>query len=264
MPVLARSPLISAIRGRVGDTIYGTQYRTNKGVQDCWSATRKHNPRPLATEDQNPMQRGFEYCDDIYSNMPEAEKELWRKAVKKRHLTGYQLWMKEALYCEGLKQNLPDAPSASGGFSCREVVPGTKRPYAPFKGIAFPLLPSIAYPSKLVPNKVNVPRHSWMEPAFPATGVIQDYSHTHGPPTDFWPAKWGYPQWLPSIRLRNNELWAQCQSIFSGWYVIIFRQLNPVVSGPYWEIPFYQMWGGSRPPGCNFLRVDWQIGNYCW
>ena len=54
------------------------------------------------------------------------DKQLWRRAVKKSHMTGYDLWIMEA--CALAKQGfyLPDVPSVSGGYTTWRAVAGSR------------------------------------------------------------------------------------------------------------------------------------------
>lgn len=72
--------------------------------------------------------QGFIKADKIYSNWPEARKQIWRDAVKRRYMSGYTLWMKECLYCWSNGWFAPDIPSISGGYSVKKVIPGTEYP----------------------------------------------------------------------------------------------------------------------------------------
>ena len=73
----------------------------------------------------------FRYVDALWQSKTTAEKAIWHKAVKRRHYSGYDLWMSEALYCCLHAQRPPDSPSISGGFSPRKAVPGTVHPIPP-------------------------------------------------------------------------------------------------------------------------------------
>lgn len=50
----------------------------------------------------------------------------WRKALKRRCMSAYDLWMHEALYWGTRGHYYPDEPSRSGGYSFGRGKPGTK------------------------------------------------------------------------------------------------------------------------------------------
>lgn len=72
---------------------------------------------------------GFQTADKYYSAFPEAQKQVWRDAVKKPVMSGYTLWMKECLYLWGQGLNSPLRPSISGGYTCEKAITGG--PYPP-------------------------------------------------------------------------------------------------------------------------------------
>ena len=70
----------------------------------------------------------FKYVDAIWQRLSTAERAPWFAAVKKRGISGYDLWMSEQLYLALHAQWLADGPSISGGFSPRKAVPGKTFP----------------------------------------------------------------------------------------------------------------------------------------
>ena len=56
----------------------------------------------------------FRLADRLYQQMPAAQREVWKSAIKAPHKSAYDLWMSEALYLMNQGKNPPDAPSLPG------------------------------------------------------------------------------------------------------------------------------------------------------
>jgi hypothetical protein len=67
----------------------------------------------------------FQLADALWQTMTEENRELWRAAVKAPQMSGYDVWMKEALYLCNRGINLPDAPGPGGGYSPINAKPGS-------------------------------------------------------------------------------------------------------------------------------------------
>jgi len=65
----------------------------------------------------------FRLADKMYQQMPTPKREVWKAAIKKRHISAYDLWMSEALWLMNRGYNPPDGPSSSGGFTPARAIP---------------------------------------------------------------------------------------------------------------------------------------------
>lgn len=70
----------------------------------------------------------WKYADLLYQRFPQSERDMWRHATKRPHMSPYDLWMHEAIpyLNEGLSP--PDQPSHHGGYSTDTDSPGTREP----------------------------------------------------------------------------------------------------------------------------------------
>ncbi len=117
MPKIKGGVLLTAITGRVGDTVYGYSPARGIAAQDFWRVTRGKRLRFTEKKPMTMAQKTFKYCDAVYQQFTEAEKQVWRNAVKKRGMSGYNLWMKESMALAAQGFYLPDVPSPSGGYA---------------------------------------------------------------------------------------------------------------------------------------------------
>ncbi len=97
----------------------------------------------LGSPAANPCQQ-WQQADAIWVNQGESWRQKWRDALKKPGMSGYDLWMKEALTLCSQNKNLPDDPSISGGWSTAKVIPGDTWPPAG-KEIPIPPPPPVDY-----------------------------------------------------------------------------------------------------------------------
>ncbi len=86
----------------------------------------KENPRKIRWQDGK-----FCACDayliaDWLWTRRGFSRDLWRKAVKKPGITGYDLWIMEACYLAKQGRYFPDVPSGSGGWSKYAAIEGRK------------------------------------------------------------------------------------------------------------------------------------------
>jgi hypothetical protein len=81
----------------------------------------------LGSPAANPC-RQWQQADAIWVGQDETWRQKWRNALKKPGISGYDLWMKEALTCCASNRFLPDDPSISGGWSTAKVIPGVTWP----------------------------------------------------------------------------------------------------------------------------------------
>ncbi|MBA7540040.1 hypothetical protein ES705_32329 [subsurface metagenome] len=91
----------------------------------------------------NPCKQ-WQHADALWVSQPDAWRQTWRDALKKPGMSGYDLWMKEALTLCSQNKYLPDEPSISGGWSTSKVVPGETWP-PPGKAPPKPPLPPVDY-----------------------------------------------------------------------------------------------------------------------
>jgi hypothetical protein len=113
--------MISNISGRVGDTVFGRTSRNKGSVLDAWDVKRPGRARARLGRYTQSSRVWFAIADAYYSDMPEERKQVWRDAVVAPRMSGYTLFMKEALYCLAKGWSIPYSPSESGGFSTRFV-----------------------------------------------------------------------------------------------------------------------------------------------
>ncbi|MBA7658680.1 hypothetical protein ES703_66639 [subsurface metagenome] len=73
----------------------------------------------------------FKHIDGCHKLLPQANRKQWRDAVKKPHMSGYDLWMKEGLHHGNRILPPPDEPSNSGGFTPGPLNPGSRFPPPP-------------------------------------------------------------------------------------------------------------------------------------
>jgi hypothetical protein len=67
----------------------------------------------------------FSLADALWQTFDEAEKRDWRAAVTAPYMSGYDVWMSEALYLCNQGLNLPDVPGPGGGHSPVNAIPGS-------------------------------------------------------------------------------------------------------------------------------------------
>lgn len=84
-----------------------------------------HKKQVLETTELPCPCQSWKQCDWLYQMMTEEQRLVWRKAIKKPHMSGYDLWMKECVSLSVKGKNPPDLPSVSGGYSTALAIPGT-------------------------------------------------------------------------------------------------------------------------------------------
>lgn len=98
-------------------TVNGYRYR-KPGIID------QPRPRPYRPF-MGSIFTSFRMADEQYQKFTTATRMEWRKAVKKRHTSSYDLWMKEALFNLYRGYKPPDHPSIHGGYSVGpRILPG--------------------------------------------------------------------------------------------------------------------------------------------
>ena len=118
--------------------------------------------------------------------------EQWRAALKRPHMSAYDLWMHESVYLAANGSYLPDAPSRSGGWSNAPALPGT-RLQPPYQCIrhytTFATAEAQAHIADQIEYKLTA---AAADPRRHPTGIYsltiehygQGYEH---PPTQSWP-----------------------------------------------------------------------------
>lgn len=104
------SPLIASVSGPFGD---------------WWARKRKRDratdwlPRHYLKKKSSDhcACKCFTLADQIYHDMPEAQKDAWRLAATRQARSGYDLFMKEAIWLFSRRRSAPMYPSSSGGWS---------------------------------------------------------------------------------------------------------------------------------------------------
>ncbi len=81
----------------------------------------------LGSPEANPCAQ-WRTADALWVSQPESWRQMWRDALKKPSMSGYDLWMKEALTLCSQNKYLPDEPSISGGWSTKKVIAGVTWP----------------------------------------------------------------------------------------------------------------------------------------
>ncbi|MBA7534182.1 hypothetical protein ES705_26428 [subsurface metagenome] len=117
------------------------QYHRKEG-KTVWRMKPPHKRKlELDSSEANPC-RQWKQADAIWVAQSENWRQMWREALKKPGMSGYDLWMKEALTLCSQGNNLPDVPSISGGWSTAKVIPGDTWPAAGKEPVIdYPLLP---------------------------------------------------------------------------------------------------------------------------
>lgn len=108
-------PLLTLAAGRSGP-VSGRARRRKPGAVIA-SYTRRHFPSIQVVTDTPCPCQCWKKADYIYQGFSTSTKLLWRRATKKPCLSGYDLWMKSAVYNFTHKMNAPDAPPVSGGYT---------------------------------------------------------------------------------------------------------------------------------------------------
>ncbi len=128
MPRMIGYPLIASLSGSTADMTLSKSNLPRPYFFDAYRRKPVTKPRwPSLTQLKNPT-LAFKYLDAIYSQFSEADKNVWRNAVKRPRMSGYGLWMKEAMFTVTRGYPPPRVPSPSGGFACHEVMPGEPDP----------------------------------------------------------------------------------------------------------------------------------------
>ena len=118
------APLLITLSGRTGSVSARPLRRGAKTVITRYS--RKHKPKMQTNTVMPCACQSWKKADYIYQTFGIAEKARWRAAVKKRHTSAYDIWMKATVYNFARNLNAPDDPPVSGGFSQLGNIPGTK------------------------------------------------------------------------------------------------------------------------------------------
>ncbi len=129
------SPLLAEWWGNLANAVYRGQ--GGKGFMHA-RAKRTHKTATEKTDFQKCPCEAFKKCDKKYQQLSLQQRAPWRAAVKKPHISGYNLYMKECVSLLIKEENFPDCPSVSGGYSCMFAQGGETSPPAPIIGQAPP------------------------------------------------------------------------------------------------------------------------------
>jgi hypothetical protein len=120
-----RPTVFKGIKGYAGKQRYKTVNNqvlaTPSDIPYSWKAGKVDVPKTDRT-------RAFKVADGLYSLFPDPVKLLWRKAVKKHGISGYNLYMLECVACFVAGNYAPDCPSISGGYGYKKITPGAYFP----------------------------------------------------------------------------------------------------------------------------------------
>ncbi|MBA7699123.1 hypothetical protein ES703_107809 [subsurface metagenome] len=114
-------PLFFDIRGKFGNYVFKKHPYSDQVVLE---------PKALYSQDPakraalNRSQKCFKAADLFWTSNTIAWRKMWCDAVKKKAMTGYLLWMKEALPLLNEGSYAPDVPSISGGYTSYKAKPG--------------------------------------------------------------------------------------------------------------------------------------------
>jgi len=123
MPKLDFTGIVHEIRGRTKGHVFKKTRYSRRIILESYPKRRD----PLNPESQAyHMRKNYAVADRFWQMMPRSERQEWNAAVKRPYLTGYQLWMKEAMSLFARQEFAPDHPSISGGFTTHKAIPGTK------------------------------------------------------------------------------------------------------------------------------------------
>lgn len=69
--------------------------------------------------------KAFKYLDRYWQLNQNTLRPIWNAALKKKHMSGYELFMKESLTLCPITGTLPECPSVSGGYAKDKLIPST-------------------------------------------------------------------------------------------------------------------------------------------
>lgn len=92
------------------------------------SPRHPHKAKHYADEDIPCECLAMRLADAYWQAHAATLKPVWDPAVKKRHMSGYELFMKEAMALILSDNRLPAAPSPSGGYSLHGLIPSPDPP----------------------------------------------------------------------------------------------------------------------------------------
>ncbi len=118
--------LIHTTGGKIGKWTY---YKAKHGHKLIASRpTSEHKALLNPGDDERCSCWAWRYADYLYQGFDAATRKTWNDGLKKSHMTGYDLWMKEAMHLIAQGLNPPDTPSVSGGWSTGQTVAGVLYP----------------------------------------------------------------------------------------------------------------------------------------
>jgi hypothetical protein len=214
----------------------GNAYKPKKGTDQAGNIV------------EQPQNAVFQKADALYQTFTEPQRRQWKAAVKAPHMSGYDLWMKESmtLMMSGQPPNL--IPSHSGGWSRRNLTPGTD---LIFPDCGFnPCLKSLRVKWTIVslgPPAIDAYALDWT-----TTFPYNDHDHWRDKIGIAYACNPSNPQpWNYRFLWAGNSLWYTAiqgygtPSYFQGIY---YEWLSPHNYAPtFWAATPLQPWTWTRP-----------------
>jgi hypothetical protein len=128
MLIIGHGLIVSGVTGRAGGQTFRT--RSLRGRSSIATVPRDyHLAQPPDPDKPHKCPcECWSLADTAWLAMTDDEHAIWNAAVTARGISGYDLWMKEALYLCNQGLYLPDGPGPGGGFTPRQAIPGTHIP----------------------------------------------------------------------------------------------------------------------------------------
>jgi hypothetical protein len=128
--IAQRNALIYALTGNLGQTEgRASPYASSRVIAKRHKVWQLEQPWTEPKPGYCPCEC-WTLADALWQTMTEEQRELWRAAVKAPKMSGYDVWMKEALSLCTRGLNLPDRPGPGGGYSAMYALPGSTPPPA--------------------------------------------------------------------------------------------------------------------------------------
>lgn len=116
-------PIVRKLAGKAGSfATYVERFPRQQVLLSTYFRYRRYTGRSKYW----PNRGQFFKADRFWTAQSIAWRKKWKDAVKKHGLTGYSLWMKEALYHLVRQVNAPENPSNSGGYADPPLNPGER------------------------------------------------------------------------------------------------------------------------------------------
>jgi len=214
--------------------------------------SRSRVPKIRTLSEDDYTRRIFAKADLLYQSFSAQQRASWRAGIKRRDLTSYTLWMKEALYLGNLGLYLPDRPGPSGGYS----------PASAIEGVINPSPKTIPHPQWRIRNVGD--DCEWRAPG--TTCKVYDVCTFLPNPMDFamYDRQWQRVYQVPDFPCYFTSV---LPSPLRDWQLDL--QLSPYAEadpdwGPDgipagWSISF-TLWGRT-PPNAPYINFYWTVPN---